>query len=210
MGEPERRRRRSAEEVRSLLLLAAARAFVDRGYAQTSTREIAGDAGVSQPLLFRHFGGKAGLFTQTVVAGFAAACAEFAERWWAPIGRDEPRARAFLRDLFDVLAENREAVVAMVGVYAYEADSQELSRGVVDVFAALLGVVRDVLLCDTEGTFLEGVDDVDTPAVVLAALLGCAVFDDWLFDAQLHRPENAVVIEELSTIVLHGFTHRQG
>ncbi|OLL73474.1 hypothetical protein Ae168Ps1_1856c [Pseudonocardia sp. Ae168_Ps1] len=202
--------RRTTTEVRNLLLLAAARSFVDHGYAQTSTREIARDAGVSQPLLFRHFGGKAGLFAQTVVVGFSDAVSEFTGRWLVPIGMEEVRARAFLADLFGVLVENRETVMAMISVHAYESESDELSSSVVDVFAGLLACVRDVLLCHEDGTPFAGLHPVTTPAAVLASLLGCAVFDDWLFSAHQHRPDNSVVVEELSSMVLHGFTRRPG
>src|SRR2546423_14626306 len=60
-GSTARRTRRSPQEVRELLLGAARSTFAARGYARSSTRDIAGTAGVSEALLFRHFGTKASL-----------------------------------------------------------------------------------------------------------------------------------------------------
>ena len=53
-----------------LLLSAARQIFAARGYAHSSTREIAEAAGVSEALLFRYFGTKAKLFEVAIVAPF--------------------------------------------------------------------------------------------------------------------------------------------
>src|SRR5256885_16110443 len=66
-GSTARRTRRSPQEVRELLLGAARSTFAARGYARSSTRDIAGTAGVSEALLFRHFGPKANLLGQGVL-----------------------------------------------------------------------------------------------------------------------------------------------
>ena len=45
---------------------AAVRLFAARGFAGTSVRDIAGDAGVDAALVIRHFGSKEGLFLETM------------------------------------------------------------------------------------------------------------------------------------------------
>lgn len=45
---------------------AAVRLFAERGYAGTSVRDIAGDAGVDPALVIRHFGSKEQLFLETM------------------------------------------------------------------------------------------------------------------------------------------------
>lgn len=53
------------------MLLESARVlFAERGYAGTSTREIARAASVTEPMIFRHFGFKAKLFEEAVLAPF--------------------------------------------------------------------------------------------------------------------------------------------
>ena len=54
--------RLSAEARRAQILESALPVFARRGYAGTGTRELARAAGVSEPILYRHFEDKAGLF----------------------------------------------------------------------------------------------------------------------------------------------------
>jgi AcrR family transcriptional regulator len=60
-------RPRDAGATRLALLRAARRRFAVLGYDRTTTRDVAGDAGVNLMLINRYFGGKQGLF-QAVVA----------------------------------------------------------------------------------------------------------------------------------------------
>jgi len=55
-------RRRNADQTRRLLIEAARARFAHSGYAATTVREIATDAGVNVALINRYFGSKAGLF----------------------------------------------------------------------------------------------------------------------------------------------------
>jgi len=55
-------RRRDAGTTRQLLLTAARRRFAAQGYAATTVREIADDAGVNAALISRYFESKEGLF----------------------------------------------------------------------------------------------------------------------------------------------------
>jgi AcrR family transcriptional regulator len=55
-------RRRDAATTRQLLLSAARRRFAASGYAATTVREIADDAGVTAALISRYFDSKEGLF----------------------------------------------------------------------------------------------------------------------------------------------------
>lgn len=55
-------RRRDADRTRQALLDAARRRFARQGYAATTVRDIAQDAGVNVALISRYFDSKAGLF----------------------------------------------------------------------------------------------------------------------------------------------------
>jgi AcrR family transcriptional regulator len=54
----ESRRRLPAAERRRLIEDAAARLFAERGYAATTVEDIVAEAGVSKPMLYRHFESK--------------------------------------------------------------------------------------------------------------------------------------------------------
>jgi AcrR family transcriptional regulator len=67
-----RRTRRSADSTRERILAAALDLFSERGFEGASTREIAGRAGVTQPLLNYHFRSKDELWRAAVDELFAA------------------------------------------------------------------------------------------------------------------------------------------
>jgi AcrR family transcriptional regulator len=60
-------RRRDAARTRKALLDAASRRFAVDGYASTTVRDIADDAGVNVALINRYFGSKEGLFEACLV-----------------------------------------------------------------------------------------------------------------------------------------------
>ena len=57
-------RRRAPEEKREMLLASARALFAQHGFDGTSTQQIAAHAGVSEGILFHHFGSKRGLLTE--------------------------------------------------------------------------------------------------------------------------------------------------
>jgi AcrR family transcriptional regulator len=58
---PRRKRERDPEDKRERILLAAETLFAAHGFAQTTTLQIAREAGVSEGVLFLHFGSKQGV-----------------------------------------------------------------------------------------------------------------------------------------------------
>jgi len=61
-AQPEVTRRRDAAATRRALLQAARRRFAGQGYASTTVRQVADDAGVNVSLISRYFSSKEGLF----------------------------------------------------------------------------------------------------------------------------------------------------
>lgn len=60
---------RRGQKTRAAIIAAAARCFAERGYNQTSVREIAEVVGVDKALVIRHFGSKEKLFIACMDAG---------------------------------------------------------------------------------------------------------------------------------------------
>jgi AcrR family transcriptional regulator len=81
-----RQARRKANELRGDILAAAQEVFTERGYAASSTREIAERAKAAEPLIFRHFDRKTKLFAAAV---------------FDPIERTLERQFERLRDMYD-------------------------------------------------------------------------------------------------------------
>ena len=102
---------------RHLLLHSAQELFAEKGYAATSTKEIAARAQVTEAMVFRHFGSKAGLFREVAFAQFSQFMDAFVADWEnRPHGVRDPvdEARDFLRGIYEVLQANREMVNAFV------------------------------------------------------------------------------------------------
>jgi AcrR family transcriptional regulator len=58
------RRRMTAKDRKRAIVAAALPLFARRGYAETTTKDLALAAGVSQPLLYKHFPGKQALYRE--------------------------------------------------------------------------------------------------------------------------------------------------
>src|SRR5207247_1289908 len=117
MGEQvSRRLRRSSEEVRRLMLEAARELFAENGFAGTRTRDIAERAGVTEQLLFNHFGSKDELFAAAVLDPFDDFVAAYVERWGAgTAAAADPRelVREYVGDLYRLVVENRALFAAL-------------------------------------------------------------------------------------------------
>jgi AcrR family transcriptional regulator len=193
--------RRTPQEVRELLLAAARSTFAARGYARSSTREIADAAGVSEALLFRHFGTKANLFELAVLHPFHGFLNSYVES--RPDITTEPPppevpTRDYIESLYDILTANRELVMALLAARAYEVDltaTAELS----DALDRLETMVETELA-------QRGLANVDVPVtirVTFAMVVASAVFQDWLFPPE-RRPARQRIIDEMVQFMVHG------
>jgi len=198
----QRRTRRSPAEVRELLLGAARSTFAARGYARSSTRDIADAAGVSEALLFRHFGSKANLFELAILDPFHGFINAYVDGRPADLTDPPPPpevpSRDYVATLYDLLAQNRELVMALLAARAYEIDltaKPELS----DALDRLQTLVEVELA-------QRGLTDVDVPItirVTFAMVVALAVFQDWLFPRD-KRPSKERIVDEMVQFMVHG------
>lgn len=93
-------RRRDPNQKRELLLAAARDLFSAQGFSDTSTKQIAAHAGVSEGILFHQFGSKKGLF-ECLADDFAHAAAAAT----MPSGSQPVTEESVVRSAFD-FAEN--------------------------------------------------------------------------------------------------------
>jgi AcrR family transcriptional regulator len=206
---PARATRRPRGAPRRLLLEAARDLFARQDYRGTTTREIAEAAGVTEHLLFRHFGSKAALFREALVLPFTSFVDEFGRTWRAVIPEETDEhelARHFVGQLYDVFVEHRGLVVTLV---AAEALSEEeiADSGIADVRRALavLGQIS------AEGMHIRGIrssqPDLAAHSTV-AMIAGMAALRSTYFGAE--QPSREAIVEELTQTALHGFLHRPG
>lgn len=59
---PQKRSRMHGDERRAFILAQAKKVFAQRGYSEASTSELARASGITEPMLYKHFGSKKNLF----------------------------------------------------------------------------------------------------------------------------------------------------
>ncbi|KUI39964.1 TetR family transcriptional regulator [Mycobacterium sp. GA-1199] len=199
--------RRAPGEARRLLLDAARDLFARRDYRSTTTREIAEAAGVSEYLLFRHFGSKAGLFREALVLPFTDFVDDFGQTWQAVIPdkiTEEELTRHFVGRLYDVLIEHRGLLLTLVASDGLT-DEEIDGAGIADIRRALtlLGQIS------AEGIRLRGLrsDQPDLPAhSTVAMIVGMVALRSTFFGSR--PPSREAIVDELVQAILHGFLHR--
>lgn len=199
--------RRPRGEARRLLLDAARELFAHRDYRATTTREIAEAAGVTEYLLFRHFGSKAGLFREALVLPFTDFVDEFGRTWQTvdhERTKEEDFSRAFVGRLYDVLVENKGLLLTLVSSDGLSEDEIE-SAGIADIRRALTLLGR----ISAEGMSLRGMrsSQPDLPAhSTVAMIVGMVALRSTFFGKK--PPSRDAIVDELNQAILHGFLHR--
>ncbi|GAH46989.1 unnamed protein product, partial [marine sediment metagenome] len=131
--------RRPRGEPRKLLLAAARDLFARQDYRSTTTREIAEAAGVTEHLLFRNFGSKAGLFREALVLPFTEFVDDFGRTWELVVHEEtdeEEMARRFVGQLYDLFVEHQGLLLTLMA--AEILSPEELAEtGIADIRRAL-------------------------------------------------------------------------
>ncbi|GFG70440.1 TetR/AcrR family transcriptional regulator [Mycolicibacter senuensis] len=199
--------RRPRGEPRRLLLDAARDLFARQDYRATTTREIAQAAGVTEALLFRHFGSKATLFREALVEPFTGFIDEFG-RTWSSLDPEqtgeEDLARHFVGRLYDVFVGHQGLLLTLMSSESLTED-ELVETGIADVrrAIALLGQIS------AEGMNMRSIGSAhpNLPAhSTVAMIAGMAALRSTYFGSR--PPSRKVIVEELTQATLHGFLHR--
>ena len=199
--------RRPPGEARRLLLDAARGLFARKDYRSTTTREIAETAGVTEYLLFRHFGSKAGLFREALVLPFTSIVDEFAATWQTidhEATVEEELARHFVERVYDVVVEHRGLLLTLVASEAFS-DDEIADAGIADIRRAL-GVLGRI---SGEGMQLRGMHSSQPDLAAhstMAMIVGMVALRSAFFGTK--PPSRDAIVDELVQATLHGFLHR--
>lgn len=205
---PEPAGRRPRGEAKRLLLGAARKLFAHKDYRSTTTRDIADEAGVTEYLLFRHFGSKAGLFREALVLPFTGFVDDFGRKWQSIVPEDtveEDLARQFVGDLYDLFVEHRGLVLTLMASDNLPED-EAVAAGIADIRRAF-EVLGDI---SADGMRKRGMQprqpDLRAQSTV-AMIYGMVALRSTFGGAA--RPSRDAVVDELVQATLHGFLHRQ-
>jgi AcrR family transcriptional regulator len=193
------------------LLTAAREIFAERGYKGTSTRDIAERAGVTEVMIFRHFGTKASLFQEAVVAPFTSFIQEYLVDYR---GREHGVRSPYEEGLdlytgfFEVLHGEREVLLALMSARQFDDLPVEASAQVDAAFADVLSVIEEVVGNESVERGFSGFDLGPTVRVMFAMVLSVALHGDWM---GLHKDAAyRQVIEAMTTLTVRGLQVPEG
>jgi AcrR family transcriptional regulator len=137
-------KRLPAEERRKQIIRAAIRIFAANGYAGSTTREIAEEAGVAEALLYRYFSGKKDLFVESMRLTAARLVSEL-ERICNEHIDNPAQALTNLLSFYRTMIENYEDFAKMVFVISAELDDDEVRAVYLPFQERTLQVIEDVI-----------------------------------------------------------------
>lgn len=196
---PDTRRRITREERRHRLLAAAQELFGTRGYRETEVQELARRAGVTKPMLYRHFpGGKAEIFMAVLDEHISGLLRSL---WEAMASSSEPRQRLHhgLRAYLKFAEENT------VGFRLLVHSSGELDSGVGD----RLRQVREIIAQGLSNTIADvmrgaGLQAQGAGLYAHALLGGVESVTSWWLDAG-KVPHRDLIADHLLAFLWRGF-----
>jgi AcrR family transcriptional regulator len=200
-------RRRRPAELRRLLLDTGAQLFAEQGYEATTYRQITTRAGVSDSVLFRHFGSRDQLLVEAVVEPFAEFFTDFSRRWaqlpQAGADQDHPLRRAFVTELFGALRRHREPLRAMLTVLP-SPTGDRLMREVGTRLDPVIGGLRDIgeQHDRRRGRSTLGVEV--KARLVIGMAVTAAVLEDWFVPAGADRATTDLFTAAMAELALTG------
>jgi AcrR family transcriptional regulator len=197
------------------MLDAASRLFAQRGYAGTTTREIAREAGIAEVLIFRHYGSKANLFRQAVFDPFYQFLREFVDDWsnrkYEQLGDDE-FAYDYISRLYNVLRSKKWTIRALLAAEAYEhgiTEDGEVGGSRSFDFDDLFREADQIIAHEIRAREMPGVDLVLAHRIVFGMVLAAAVHEEWLMTRAGAALDHEELIREMSRMAVHGVAHRE-
>jgi AcrR family transcriptional regulator len=196
-------------EGRDALLEIARVMFAERGYARTSPKEIAVRAGLTEAMVYRHFGSKAALFEEAAIKPFQQYVSDYVARW-----RDRPpgarpvleESRDFIFGLYKVLSTQRRLLLAMSAVREFDFPLLDGRDPLAESAREMLLIFQDLIAGEAGARPFR---EVDVPAfgrIVVGAILGLAINEPWLNKGQ--RVGVNRIIDELNYTVIYGVVLR--
>lgn len=200
------------DRTRARTIAAAHALFVEQGYSATTTRQIAAEAGIAEPTLFRNFGSKAELFEATILDPFAAFISDWTSNW-QDLPTEDPLptlAEGLVQGLLTLARENRRLLVELMTARADP--SSDLHRSAVSISVQVREGLRAVQDVGLEIAAARDLHDLDPPATISAVasmVLGSVLLEDWTVPRGARPPGQARMIREMTQLITGGVSGRR-
>ncbi|HEY1966869.1 MAG TPA: helix-turn-helix domain-containing protein, partial [Pseudonocardia sp.] len=197
---PPRSGRRAWGSAPDEVLRAAAELFAEKGFAGTSTKEIAKRCDISESLLFFHFPSKAELFTRAVFEPFGRTVDELTGGWDRDTWQAQPidgTIREFIVKLHGWMIADRQQLLAVIhsSILTDQAgpSSPESQAGLRRLFDR----IQTEHVKAREFHRMVPVDIPLTIRATFAALLAMTFLNEWLFSGINPPPTQDRLLDEL-------------
>lgn len=186
-----------------MLIQAARELFATQGYNGATTRDIASRAGVSDVLIYRHFGSKAGLFAKAVLEPIEEFFSAYAKTWAAQEVGAEPvdlLSRRYVDGVHTLAAEHRGQLLALLAAGEFEDVSGTRTDG---TLSPLLDQISEVVRALKDHYGWADVDTLATVRVTFAMVLGEVMLEHWIFPTGRRRPSREAIRREMALFIHH-------
>lgn len=211
-GAATRGRRRSSEEIRTLVVDAAAAQFAAHDFANVSVKDIADSANVSLSVFYRHFRDKAEVFEAAVLSPLLSFLSTFVPTWQAH--RQEPvddahNLQLLVEELYRNFSEHRDALRAYIG------RSGELGASLTDRLNVAVGALfhEIVLMATVENDqrlyHLSPTEVDQTIRLILSMVMGAVVFESWILTKSDGPGAQQQLTNRMVELLLPGITARR-
>lgn len=177
-----RKKRRSPDEIMALLTRAAAEEFKLNGFAGATTAAIARRAEVTEAQLFRYFPSKVDLFHEAIFEPLNTHFSNFNARYRNDelVGTEDFRDQAglYINELREFLGEHSPMLMTLIVAQAYAAGSR---KGVAEIEGLRTYFERGSDIMGRRSPANPRVRPELMVRVSFAAVLGCVMFNDWIF-----------------------------
>jgi len=204
------RKRLGMGQAKPLLLDAAREVFATRGFRGARTKEIADKAGVSEALLYRHFGSKAGMFEEAILEPVNSFVGEFFERWRTEWDQSRPfheTVGAFMEGMYDLMREHRSVVLALLASQAFE-DETNGQTGHRPLFGTLVNDLEEIAKVESKSRHFDP-DPALTTRVAVTLAVAMGLLEDFLFGPpDSENVTREAIITEMTMMVATGISQR--
>jgi AcrR family transcriptional regulator len=167
---------------RARLLAAAREVFAEKGHAG-SARDIAERAGITEAMVFRHFGTKTALFEEAALEPLVAFIDDYVAEWDnRPHGHRDPEAelRDFFTRLLGVLAADRSLLLAVLAAGEFKDELAPAAHRLEQAFGRVLELFERML---EEELAVRGLHTDNRPALIrimVGLMISFALTPNWL------------------------------
>jgi AcrR family transcriptional regulator len=158
-------------------------------------------------MIFRHFGSKAKLFEEAVLAPFNTFVFEYVADWATRPRGVKSRyveAHEFYRGVYDVLSANRRLIQEMIGARAV-GGSPAAGTESVPQLGALLERFEDIIKRERDEGGLRPFDPAVMTRLMFGLVFTTAIHGDWMFEGATHpRPSVEAFIDEMACLTIYG------